>query len=96
MNLNFLKIKLPKIDYKNILRAEPKNMWNGFLWFLVLLAFLAVALDVWAYVYFSGEKDVPAEINTLRTRKLDGALERVNSKKSRLESLGSFTIEDPS
>ena len=97
MNLNFSKIKLPNFSLKNVLQVEPKNLWNGFLWFLVFLALLGIALDVWAYIYFSGEKDTPAEIETLRTRNLDGALLRINSKKARLESLKEgLIIEDTS
>lgn len=97
MNLNFSKIKLPKFDYKNILQAETKNLWNGFLWFLVLIIFLAIALDVWAYIYFSGEQSVSVPVETLRTKNLDGALMRINSKKARLESLRQgLIIEDPS
>ena|SRR3989344_4622891 len=98
MNLDFSKIKLPSINFRAILDIEPRRLWNGFLWFLVFFALIVIIFDAWVFWYFSSAAaEGGTEINTLKTRKLDKALERLDLKQERLENYRRGpVVEDPS
>jgi hypothetical protein len=98
MKFNLSKIKLPSFDFKSLFSFSPRDLWNGFLWFLILAIILVIIFDVWIYFHFlSGADGGDGETNTLKTRSLDKALERMEIKRNNTEIYKSgFVIEDPS